>query len=130
MSNYKTVSELLRECAEADFPLKAIEKKLGCSGVTLGETVNLLADEIDREKRVIYGDLLVKCEFGFIEPRNLTQREPDTQERIDEDATMPPREYYARHIGHDVGLKDDAEVTEAMMRDLLRRQRELDGRDA
>lgn len=53
MSNYKTVSELLRECAEADFPLTAIEKKLGCSGVTLGETVNLLADEIDAEKREI-----------------------------------------------------------------------------
>ena len=36
--------------------------------------------------------------------------------------------YYAEHIGHDVDLKDDAEVTEAMVRDLLRRQRELDKR--
>lgn len=52
----------------------------------------------------------------------------DTQERIDEDATMPPREYYAKYIGHDVGLKDDAECTEAMVRHLLNRQRELNAR--
>lgn len=52
----------------------------------------------------------------------------DTQERIDEDATMPPREYYAKYIGHDVGLKDDAECTEAMVRHLLNRQRELDAK--
>lgn len=58
----------------------------------------------------------------------LTHTPPETQERIDDDATMPPREYYNAHIGHDVGLKDDAEVTEAMVRDLLRRQRELDKR--
>lgn len=64
MSNYKTVSELLRECAEADFPLTAIEKKLGCSGVTLGETVNLLADEIDREKRAIYEAQMDSTGYG------------------------------------------------------------------
>lgn len=58
----------------------------------------------------------------------LTHTPPDTQQRIDDDATLPPREYYNAHIGHDVGLKDDAEVTEAMVRDLLRRQRELDKR--
>lgn len=56
----------------------------------------------------------------------LTHTPPDTQDRIDEDATMPPREYYAEHIGHDVGLKDDEEVVVAMTRDLLRRQRRLD----
>ena len=62
------------------------------------------------------------------DPAYLTHTPPETQERIDDDATLPPREYYARHIGHDVGLKDDAEVTEAMVLDLLRRQRELDAR--
>lgn len=57
-----------------------------------------------------------------------THTPPDTQERIDGDATMPPRAYYAKHIGHDVGLKDDAECTEAMVRHLLNRQRGLDKR--
>ena len=57
-----------------------------------------------------------------------THTPPDTQERIDDDATMPPRAYYAKHIGHDVGLKDDAECIEAMVRHLLNRQRGLDGR--
>lgn len=58
----------------------------------------------------------------------LTHTPHDTQARIDEDASLPPREYYARHIGHDVGLKDDEEVAVAMVLDLLRRQRELDKR--
>lgn len=58
----------------------------------------------------------------------LTHTPPETQERIDDDATMSPREYYNAHIGHDVGLKDDEEVTVAMVHDLLRRQRELDKR--
>lgn len=58
----------------------------------------------------------------------LTHTPPDTQERIDGDATLSPREYYNAHIGHDVGLKDDEEVAVAMVHDLLRRQRELDKR--
>ena len=59
---------------------------------------------------------------------NVTHGVIETQERIDEDATMPPREYYDKYIGHDVGLKDDAECTEAMVRHLLNRQRELDAK--
>lgn len=58
----------------------------------------------------------------------LTHTPPETQERIDDDATLSPREYYNAHIGHDVGLRDDEEVAVAMVRDLLRRQRELDKR--
>lgn len=58
----------------------------------------------------------------------LTHTPPDTQQRIDGDATLPPREYYNAHIGHDVGLRDDEELTVAMVLDLLRRQRELDKR--
>ena len=52
----------------------------------------------------------------------------DTQESIDEDASMPPRRYYADKIGHDVGLKDDEEVFAAVALHLLLRQRELDAR--
>lgn len=58
----------------------------------------------------------------------LTHTPPETQERIDGDATLSPREYYNAHIGHDVGLRDDEELTVAMVLDLLRRQRELDKR--
>lgn len=69
--------------------------------------------------------------FGYPKPEQVTHREPDTQERIDKDATMPPRAYYAKHIGNiAVGLKDDEEVWTAVTAHLLRRQRELDGRDA
>lgn len=68
--------------------------------------------------------------YGYPMPEQVIHREPDTQERIDEDATMPPREYYAKHIGHDVGLKGDEEVWTAVTAHLMRRQRELDGRDA
>ena len=59
---------------------------------------------------------------------DLTHAAPDTQERIDEDASVPPRRYYADKIGHDVGLKDDEEVFTAVALDLLRRQRELDAK--
>ena len=54
--------------------------------------------------------------------------EPDTQERIDDDATMPPRRYYAEKIDHDVDLKDDEEVFTAVALSLMSRQRELDAK--
>lgn len=58
----------------------------------------------------------------------LTHTPPDTQQDIDEDATMPPAEYCAVR-GIDLGDDPDrATATEAMVRDLLRRQRELDKR--
>lgn len=58
----------------------------------------------------------------------LTHTPPDTQQAIDDDATMPPAEYCAVR-GIDLGDDPDrATATEAMVRDLLRRQRELDKR--
>lgn len=59
---------------------------------------------------------------------HLTHTPPETQERIDDDATMPPAEYCAVR-GIDLGDDPDRETaTEAMVLDLLRRQRELDKR--
>lgn len=56
----------------------------------------------------------------------LTHTRHDTQERIDDDATMHPAAYCAAY-GIDLGDDPDrATATEAMVRDLLRRQRELD----
>lgn len=58
----------------------------------------------------------------------LTHTPPDTQEKIGNDATMPPAEYCAVR-GIDLGDDPDmATATEAMVRDLLRRQREYDKR--
>lgn len=83
-----------------------------------GDTIDGFPAELD----------FVRYEDGYDWAKDLTHTPPETQERIDDDATMPPREYYAEHIGHDVGLKDDEEVAVAMVHDLLRRQRELDKR--
>lgn len=101
-----------------------------------GETVWYDGEEyvVDRVYTASDGDYSVDLEFGDLRsatnvwPQLIDHTPPDTQERIDDDATMPPRAYYAKHIGHDVGLKDDAECTEAMVRHLLNRQREIDGR--
>ena len=60
----------------------------------------------------------------------LTHTPPDTQERIDEDASLPPREYYVRHIGHDVAEKGAVEVHAAVTAHLLKRQRAIDAKGA
>ena len=83
-----------------------------------GDTINGITADSD----------FVMYEEGYDWAEDLTHTPPDTQQRIDDDATLSPREYYNAHIGHDVGLKDDEEVAVAMVRDLLRRQRELDKR--
>lgn len=108
--------------------------------IEIGDTVWVDEPEhVDCQWEVVYihndGYVIVHQCFGgereiAVSPSKITHREPDTQERIDDDVTMPPRAYYAKHIGHDVGLKDDEEVWTAVTAHLLRRQRELDGRDA
>lgn len=60
----------------------------------------------------------------------LTHTPPETQERIDRDAALPAREYYVRHIGHDVAEKGAVEVHAAVTAHLLKRQRELDAKGA
>lgn len=106
---------------------------LGADGLPIeaGQTVysengnRLVVAEVDTDRATVEFD--GKPKRGWIASL-LTHTPPDTQERIDDDATMPPRGYYAKHIGHDVGLKDDAECTEAMVRHLLNRQRGLDAK--
>lgn len=109
---------------------------LGADGkpIVEGETVWWIFSGIEGTVSSVNNDstAYVKWDDGRLSPCidccNLTHTPPETQERIDDDATMPPREYYNARIGHDVGLKDDEEVAVAMVRDLLRRQRELDKR--
>lgn len=58
--------------------------------------------------------------------RSSDQATADTQERIDADATLDPRVYYADHFGGDVHAKDNEEVNQRVIFHLLKRQRELD----
>lgn len=64
--------------------------------------------------------------------RFLSHTTPDTQERIDEDATSDPATYCNEMLGWDahriVRRGDLADQIEAMIADLLRRQRELDAK--
>lgn len=106
---------------------------LGADGepIRKGETVydgtgnRHIVVEVDTDRALVEFDGELKRGWcaSFI-----THTPPDTQERIDDDASMPPRRYYAAKIGHDVGLKDDEEVFTAVALDLLRRQRELDAK--
>ncbi len=106
---------------------------LGADGkpIKVGETVydgtgnRYVVVEVDTDRALVEFDGEPKRGWraSFI-----THTPPDTQERIDDDASMPPRRYYAAKIGHDVGLKEDEEVFAAVALDLLRRQRELDAK--
>lgn len=70
------------------------------------------------------------CDSVVWDYENITHTPPETQERIDEDASLPPREYYVRHIGHDVAEKGAVEVHAAVTAHLLKRQREIDAKGA
>lgn len=98
--------------------------------IEVGDVLYRTTDDMKAVVAKLEKGYFVDDEGAGFNPSYFTHREPDTQERIEEDATMPPRAYYAKHIGYDVGLKDDEEVWTAVMAHLLRRQRELDGRDA
>lgn len=67
---------------------------------------------------------------GHTCPENITHREPDTQGRIDNDATIAPGWYCAKYGIELSSGADFAETYIKMTKHLLRRQRELDGRDA
>lgn len=58
-------------------------------------------------------------------PYEIRRIEPDTLERINDDASMNPREYYKKHIGAYASIRDDEHVITAFARDLLKRQREV-----
>ncbi len=87
------------------------------------------------------GDLLVSCELGLVGPSNITHREPDSQERIDRDAMKGEYEYWGctgSECHNCPALVDGMKPSQrygilwcgrATRLDLLRRQRDLDGRD-
>lgn len=53
--------------------------------------------------------------------QHLTHQEPDSLEKLRDDAMKPPRHYYMDLIGHDVGLKDDEEINIAVHTHIINR---------
>lgn len=108
---------------------------LGADGlpIKVGETVytnswtKYVVSEVYRRESKGLVEFVGEPKRGWV-AAYLTHTQPDTQERIDDDATMPPRRYYAEKIDHDVDLKDDEEVFTAVALSLMRRQRELDAK--
>lgn len=67
------------------------------------------------------------CDSEALRPAFVIEsRYQDSQEKIDEDATLPPDVYGHRYFGMSWTC-DQSEFIEVMIADLLRRQRELDG---
>ena len=97
--------------------------------IKVGETVYLTDDNVPFEVQAVR-DGAAQDEFGeWYDAGLLTHAPHDTQERINDDATMHPHEYCKEH-GIQAGTPDDAPFTlsdfvEPMTLDLLRRQREL-----
>lgn len=108
---------------------------LGADGlpIKVGETVWYVGEPLVRGtvEAVGEGEVMLAGD-GVYAPLDLTHTQPDTQERIDDDATMYPHEYCKKH-GIQAGTPDNAtfalsDFVEPMALDLLRRQRELDAR--
>ena len=71
------------------------------------------------------GDIEMKLTF-----REAEKSAPDTLEAIEGEATMSPVGYCCKHANADISEWDASEYSEWMIRDLLRRQREVLERDA
>lgn len=61
---------------------------------------------------------------------NVILYKPDSLEKLRDDATKPPRQYYADYIGHGVGLKDDEEINTDVHKHIIDRAVAIMGRDA
>ena len=109
------------------------------AGVEYTVTENESASHKESGRICISGGDLI---YGYPMPEQVTHREPDTQERIDRDAMKGEYEYWGctgSECNNCPALVDGMKPSQrygilwcgcAMRLDLLRRQRELDGRDA
>lgn len=117
--------EIERDRADSPKVLDAdgVEIKQGDTVYVLGfgEPLTVKGFAVDGRVLMSFHD---ENSLGY-KPSKLTHEQPDSWQLIEEDATLPPREYYARRIGHDVGLKDDEEVNEAFGKNLVRRCKAL-----
>lgn len=106
---------------------------LGADGLPIeeGDTV---WDTLNGERRTVgvVNPEYIDCFGELFSPNLITHTPPDTQARIDDDATIHPYTYCNEVLGWDahriVRRGDLADQIEAMIADLLRRQRELDAK--
>lgn len=105
---------------------------IGADGlpIKIGDTVYL--ESFGRPSAVVGfdGAYLKDADGGYLRAACATHTPPDTQEQIDEDALMDAGKYVAGHP-EAAGLREppgSLSAKQAMMADLLRRQRELDAR--
>lgn len=105
---------------------------IGADGlpIKIGDTVYL--ESFGRPFTVVGfdGAYLKDADGGYLRAACATHTPPDTQEQIDEDALMDAGKYVAGHP-EAAGLREppgSLSAKQAMMADLLRRQRELDAR--
>lgn len=102
--------------------------------IKAGETVyHFFSGNKYTVKCIVGKDLFFEeCPSGLCDPSAYTHTQPETQQRIDDDATRDPTTYCNDVLGWDahnvVRYSDDAAQIEAMVFDLLRRQRELDAK--
>lgn len=105
---------------------------LGADGepIKVGETVYDRLGGTFYVFEITHGGIETTC--GYLSASEVTHTPPDTQERIDDDATMPPREYCRTR---DLEIEEEPRVgyyetsaVETMVADLLSRQRELDAK--
>lgn len=80
-------------------------------------------------KRIVDGFVEVEESIARLFPEQLTHHKPDTHGDIEDDATLPPKEYCSRYhlLGADGAYLDDAEAIEAMCKHLIERTRKLMG---
>lgn len=109
-----------------------VTEVLGADGlpIKIGETVYM--ESFGRPFTVVGfdGAYLKDADGGHLRADCATHTPPDTQERIDKDALMDAGKYVAGHP-EAAGLREppgSLSAKQAMMSDLLRRQRELDAR--
>lgn len=99
--------------------------------IKVGDTVYL--ESFGRPFTVVGFDgvYLKNANGGYLRADCATHTPPETQERIDKDALMDAGKYVAGH-SEAAGLREppgSLSAKQAMMADLLRRQRELDARE-
>lgn len=111
-------------------PLKRPELEvLDADGVPIkvGDTVwYIRGGNAKTVKRIVDGFVEVEESIARLFPEQLTHRRPDTQKAINDDATMPPWRY-CHEVLKIAETQDEAEMVEAMCKDLLARQRKLMG---
>lgn len=126
------INEVLNAVSNSDD-----EQILAADGIPIkvGDTLRVIHSGVKQtiirvEDGKCYGDMPPEKQHIPLDPRCLTHIKPDTLNALRDDVTKSPRQYYADHIGHDVGLKDDEEINTAVLEHIIDRAVAIMERDA